>query len=97
MPVEETLLAILRCPLTRAPVRPLAPAELAALNVLIEGQELLHADGSPVAEPLVDGLVAEGGDFAYPVDDGMPVMLPGLAIPVPGGLLARPAPPPEGV
>jgi len=95
MPVAEDLLAILRCPLTRAPVRPLTPDELAALNGLVEGQELLHADGSPVADPLADGLIAEDGGFAYLVDDGLPVMLPGLAIVVPGDLLAQTEPPPE--
>ena len=96
MPVAEDLLAILRCPRTRAPVRPLGPAELAALNGLAAQGGLFHADGGPVADPLADGLITLAGDLACLVDDGLPAMLPGPAIPVPAGLLARPAPPPEG-
>ena len=56
MPVEEGLLAILRCPLTREPLRALAPEELARLNVGVLRGALRHLDGTPADAPLADRL-----------------------------------------
>jgi ubiquinone/menaquinone biosynthesis C-methylase UbiE len=77
----EQFLPYLRCPITRLPLQPVAPAQLAPLNARIERQELRHTDGSVVPEPLIEALRSEDGQYIYPiVDHQIVVLLESLAI-----------------
>ena len=77
----QQFLPHLRCPITRLPLQPVAPAQLAQLNARLERQELRHTDGSVVPEPLTEALRSEDGQYIYPiVDHQIVVMLESLAI-----------------
>lgn len=73
--VAPDLVEILVCPETKQPVRLASAQELAVLNERIRSGALRNRGGSEVKQPLVEALVREDGRIAYPVDDGIPVML----------------------
>ena len=61
--------------MTRSPLE-LVPAEtLARLNVLIEAGSLRTVDGVVVRNPLEAALMTVDRRVAYPVADGIPVLL----------------------
>ena len=73
--VAPDLVEILICPETKQPVRLMSAAELAKLNERIRGGQVRNRGGAEVKTELVEALVREDGRIAYPVDDGIPVML----------------------
>jgi len=73
--VAPDLVEILVCPETKQPVRLMNAAELGRLNERIRGGQLRNRGGGEVKQELVEALVREDGRIAYPVDDGIPVML----------------------
>lgn len=81
MPISEQLLEILRCPATKAPLRPLSDDEIAALNARIGSTEVTYQDGSAVDKPLEEGLITEDGATIYRIDENIPVMLIEMGIP----------------
>ncbi|MBA2077918.1 MAG: hypothetical protein BGP10_10965 [Rhodanobacter sp. 68-29] len=74
--MDKRLLDILCCPVSKTPVRPLARAELDALNGAIAAGAVVTTAGAPVRERLDEGLVTIDRKLIYRVDDGIPVMLP---------------------
>ena len=80
MPLDRRLLDILCCPVTKVPVRPLRPEELARVNAEVRAGRLRQADDEPVGGELQEGLVTENGERVYPVEDGIPIMLEERAI-----------------
>lgn len=80
MAVSAELLKILCCPVTKVPVEELEEARLAVLNEAIAGGSVKYVDGTPVEQPLEAALVTVDGGTLYGVQDGIPVMLPGLGI-----------------
>ncbi len=81
MPINEQLLEILRCPATKAPLRPLSEDEINALNARIENEEVKYQDGNVVDKPLEEGLITEDGATIYRIDESIPVMLIEMGIP----------------
>ena len=81
MPINEQLLEILRCPATKAPLRPLSDDEINALNARIESEEAKYQDGNAVDKPLEEGLITEDGATVYRIDESIPVMLIEMGIP----------------
>ncbi len=81
MPINEQLLEILRCPATKAPLRPLSDDEINALNARIENEEAKYQDGNVVDKPLEEGLITEDGATIYRIDESIPVMLIEMGIP----------------
>ena len=81
MPVDSSLLEILCCPETRVRVTPLDATRLEALNAAIRAGGVRYADGSPVDQPLSEGLITADRQRVYRVDDDIPVMLSDRAIP----------------
>ncbi len=75
MAVDKKLLDILCCPISKAPLRPLKRAELNRLNEHIAAGKVTQADGQTVQAALSEGLITEGAERIYPVEDGIPVML----------------------
>ena len=73
--MDERLLEMLRCPVTKAPLEALSREWLDRLNEAIRLGRVRYADGTSVDEPLAEGLITEDGTMVYRVDDGIPVML----------------------
>ncbi len=63
--IADEVLALLRCPTTRQPLRLATPAELAAL---------------PSAP--AEALIREDGRVAYPIRNGIPMLIADAAIPL---------------
>lgn len=75
MSFDKNLLDIICCPATRLPMAAMSPATLAKLNGLIEEQKIRSRDDAVVTEALQEALVTDDGQIAYPVVDGIPVLL----------------------
>ena len=78
--IDRRLLDILCCPVTKAPVRPLAPAELEALNRAIAAGAVRTEGGMPIATAAAAALITRDGRTIYRVDDDIPVMLADEAV-----------------
>lgn len=75
MSFDSSLLDIICCPLTRAPLERLPEAKLQRLNTLIRQGKIKNEAKSVLDEPLTEALVTRDGRIAYPVRDGIPVLL----------------------
>ena len=75
MSINAELLDIICCPATRLPLRVMPAEQLQALNQRIEQGNLFGRDGGKLTGPLTEALVTRDGKLAYPVRDGIPVLL----------------------
>ena len=75
MSIDADLLDIICCPATRLPLRVMPAERIEALNRRIEQGTLVGRDGEKLSEPLTEALVTRDGKLAYPVRDGIPVLL----------------------
>jgi uncharacterized protein YbaR (Trm112 family) len=73
--ISQKLIEVLRCPETRQTVSLLDEARLRQVNQAITQQHLNNRSGQSVSEPLDAALVREDGRYAYPIRDGIPVLL----------------------
>jgi uncharacterized protein YbaR (Trm112 family) len=80
--LDPELLALLVCPETHQDVALAAPGDIIRLNEAIRAGRVLTVAGKKVEEPVEDALVRSDRAVAYPVRDGIPIMLvpEGLAI-----------------
>jgi len=69
------ILALIRCPEKRVPLRAAEPAELERLNAAIRAGTLTNVGGATVDEPLESALVREGNDLAYPIRHDIPILI----------------------
>jgi len=81
-PALKEILDLIRCPETRVPLRPATSAELGKLNDRIRGGGFLNRGGEEVSEELEEALVREGGDIAYPIRQGIPILIVEEGLPV---------------
>ena len=75
MAVDDRLLEILVCPVSRVPMKRLPKDKLAILNRHRESNGLVRADGSRVEKRLEEALITIDGKTVYAVESGIPVML----------------------
>ena len=75
MSFDAKLLDIICCPVTRQPIDIMPASRLAKLNTLIQEEKIRDRSEDTVAATLEQALVTEAGKLAYPVVDGMPVLL----------------------
>lgn len=80
MPIDQRLLDILCCPVSKVPVVPLGRHQLAELNRRIAAGGVQTVRGVAVTAALDEGLITSDGKVIYRIDDGIPVMLPDEAI-----------------
>lgn len=78
--MDKRLLTILRCPVTHKGLNVARSDMLARINAAIESGGLANRDGGVVSEPLNEALVTDDGKLAYPVSNGIPVLLEGESI-----------------
>ena len=81
--LDPELLALLVCPETHQDVTLATPAEVVLLNEAILKGQVRTAKGNPVDQPVQGALIRVDRAVAYPIRDGIPVMLSaeGMAIP----------------
>ena len=80
--IHPELLEILRCPDDRSRLREADAGLVERLNQAIAQKGLKNRAGRPVESPLDGALVREDGRYAYPIVDGIPVLLMDEAIPL---------------
>ena len=80
--LDAELLALLVCPETHQDVTLATSGEIALLNEAIGEGRVRTVGGNPVGQPVEGALIRKDRAVAYPIRDGIPVMLvaEGLAI-----------------
>ncbi len=76
MSLPDHLLDILCCPVSHEPLLPLSREKLNKLNAAIAAGEIQFVDHEAVEAPLTAALVTRDGKVVYPIEDGIPVLLP---------------------
>jgi uncharacterized protein YbaR (Trm112 family) len=80
--VKPELLKIICCPATRLELRMATRAEVEQINVDIAARSLRDQGGRVVESPVESALVSGDGRLAYPIRDGLPVLLVDAALPI---------------
>lgn len=75
MSFDSALLDILCCPVTRLPLERMPASRLERVNALVREAKVQNRGGDAVAAPLEEALMTRDGKLAYPVRDGIPVLL----------------------
>jgi uncharacterized protein YbaR (Trm112 family) len=78
--MDKRLLAILRCPVTHKGLTVAGRDTLARVNAAIESGGISNRDGTVLSEPLEEALITDDEKLAYPVSNGIPVLLEGESI-----------------
>lgn len=73
--MDKKLLDIVCCPLTRLPLQTLDGQRLSRLNAAIAAGTLRNRASDTITEPFPAALVTRDGRLAYPVRDGIPILL----------------------
>lgn len=80
--IENRLLEILVCPVTKSSLRLADPELVERLNLAIGEGRIVDRTNKKVEVPVEAGLLCEGDQFFYRIEDDIPVMLPEEAIPL---------------
>lgn len=76
----EAIDQILRCPITKRALRKMGMNEIQNVNNLISKKQLFHFDGIPAEKEIKAGFISLDGRFAYPVIEGIAILLRNGAI-----------------
>jgi uncharacterized protein YbaR (Trm112 family) len=78
--MDKRLLLILRCPVTHKGLSVAGRDTLARINAAIGCGGVSNRDGAVLSHPLDEALVTDDEKLAYPVSNGIPVLLEGESI-----------------
>jgi len=78
--MDKRLLTILRCPVTHKGLAIAKSDTLDRVNTAIAAGSVSNRGGSVLSEPLGEALVTDDEKLAYPVANGIPVLLEGESI-----------------
>jgi uncharacterized protein YbaR (Trm112 family) len=78
--MDKRLLLILRCPVTHKGLNVAGRDTLARINSAIGSGGVSNRDGAVLSQPLDEALVTDDEKLAYPVSNGIPVLLEGESI-----------------
>jgi uncharacterized protein YbaR (Trm112 family) len=73
--MDKRLLDIICCPATRLPLELLDAERLARLNAAIASGAVRNHSDHGIPGPLAEVLVTRDGRLAYPVRDGIPILM----------------------
>lgn len=73
--MDKRLLDIICCPATRLPLELMDAARLSRLNAAIESGGIRNHAEQSVATTFIEALVTRDGRLAYPIRDGIPILL----------------------
>jgi uncharacterized protein YbaR (Trm112 family) len=73
--LDSRLLDIVCCPVTYSPLAQMPQSQLEILNVQIAAAKIKTRGDTLITEPLTEALITRDGKLAYPVLDGIPVLL----------------------
>ena len=73
--ISDALLKILVCPESKQPVALASEAVLSRTNERIRARALKNRAGAAVTDEIDGALVREDGRLAYPIRDGIPILL----------------------
>ena len=75
MSFDTALLDIVCCPVTRLPLQAMPSNRVERLNAMIGEQRIRNREGELVDDPAGQWLMTRDGKLAYPVRDGIPVLI----------------------
>ncbi len=78
--MDKRLLLILRCPVTHKGLNVADRATIDRINAAIGSGGIANRDGAVLSQPLDEALVTDDEKLAYPVSNGIPVLLEGESI-----------------
>ncbi|MHC4942169.1 MAG: Trm112 family protein [Planctomycetota bacterium] len=81
MALDDRLIEILCCPVTRKGLKRLEPDRLKKFNERIDAGGIRYKGGDAVEEPLDEALITEDGQIIYAVRAGIPILLEDKSIP----------------
>ena len=75
MSLDKRLLDIICCPVTHLPLAPMQQSALEELNAQIAQAKVRNLGDEVLTDPLSEALITRDGKLAYPVRDGIPLLL----------------------
>jgi uncharacterized protein YbaR (Trm112 family) len=73
--MDKKLLDMIVCPITKLPLELLDAERLEQMNAAIAAGRVLNQARQSVAGPVTEVLIRRDGHVAYPVVDGIPILL----------------------
>jgi uncharacterized protein YbaR (Trm112 family) len=73
--MDKRLLDIICCPATRLPLEVMDAERLSCLNAAISAGAIKNHRDQRISDTLGEALVTRDGRLAYPVRDGIPILL----------------------
>ena len=80
--IDEELIAMIRCPLTKSPLRLATDEMVEQLNAQIDKGSLLNQVGQTVTAKIDSGFVNEDSTLLLPVRGGIVILITDQAIPL---------------